>query len=121
MSIAHSVVVLVMSWCYLHATSTKLPVYHGVSYYLDLSLGNERMDQLATYVIFETGILGMHCYTCITEHCFESSGGDVYKFIGIVFERVSEGSHHTKLYFLFVSRYSDKGSFLYIDVFYFNI
>lgn len=99
------VVVLIMGWSDLDATCSKLTIYHLISYHLEFSFWDERMQKLFSNDIFESRVLRMHSNCCITKHRFNSGSCNNHKFCGIFLQSVFKRNNNSKLHLLLVSWY----------------
>ena len=121
MSLANSIIIMVMSRCDFDTSCSELTVHHGITNNHYFSIRNERMHHLSTNQIFEARIFRMNCHTSITQHSFNSSGSNLNKFSGVIFQRIFESNNNSKLHFLFIPRHFNQSPFVDIDMFHLNI
>lgn len=121
MPLSASIIVVIMGRGDLHASSSKLSIYHLISNNNHVSVFNERMLDLFSNKIFVTRILGMHRDGRITKHSLDSGCGYFNKTSGIILECILEVNNHSKFYFLFIARNSQQSSLFNVDVLHLNV
>ena len=100
MSLPNRVVVMVMRRSDLDTASSEVHFDHLISNNDYLPVRNEGVNQFLTDQVLEPFILRIPCATSVSEHSFDTSGGDFDELSRVILESILKVNNDSKLSFL---------------------